>query len=987
MSLIIKTIKFDSSKDFCEDIDSFSIAHSSIITEIEDSAKLIPNKNSYLKIFHQNIRSITRNIDDFLIMLKRTSVDWDMLILTECWLKSTHYIPTIDGYNYYKNNSNLTQNEGVVVYYKTSQNVETESLKIDECNSIIIKINTDTVIIAIYRPPGFKNPNTFIQSLDQCLTQLCNYKNLILIGDINIDIMKDNTNSESMYYLNLLASHGLLPAHSLPTHTKTCLDHVILRTKQPAMCYVAETSITDHDSILFFMKNSLGCHNRSLSKVSKRINYIGLENDLNSIQFDDIYQFTDVNLATEFFLKTLNLAISNNTITKKTSNRKTINKPWLTMGLLRCLRNRDKLHQKSKKDPHNDILQITYKRYRNYCSEILKKLKMEYNKTELTKASKGNNKKLWNTIKSVTNTKKCNETASVLIKNTEPVTSINTINSFFVNIGKTLVEKINKDTLIVPNFPDKSHPHSLVLHKTDTEEIRSLIFGLKSNSSVGRDNIPAEFLKKFHTLMVPLLTYICNLAIETSKFPKQLKLADVLPIYKSGSRDRVDNYRPISILPTLSKIMEKVLNKRLCTYLENNKLLSSSQFGFRSKLSTNDAVQAVTNFIVTNLDNNEKVIVIFLDLAKAFDTVPATLLLNKLEKLGVRDKQLALFKDYLTDRYQRVKIDEYYSSDLPINYGVPQGSVLGPTLFLTYINSLCELKMVNGRIVTFADDTALLFHAKTWTEVFNFAQIGFNRVLQWLTVNRLTLNVNKTKYIPFSIKKQSSSDLNSFSIKAHYCNTTNNICSCPDLNKSDSIKYLGVVIDEHLNFNQHIDLLTSRLRKLIFVFKNLRHLANYKVIKIVYSSLCQSLMTYCITTWGGAPKTKMIQLERAQRAILKVSKSLPFIYPTNDLYRICEVLSVRRLFILQTVLEKHAKLQYDPNIEKKRRKNNVCPSVGYNTQFSHKFFCFLGGYLYNKLNKKLSFYSLSTRESKNLIKHYLLNLDYNTTENLLTVTS
>jgi hypothetical protein len=246
-------------------------------------------------------------MDDFLLMLHRTNIDWDIILVTECWLNSTHYIPRIDGYNYYKSAINITQNEGVVVYCKQSLNIVLESTTIAECNHVSIRINSDTIVIAIYRPPAFRDTNTFTYSLGQCLTQYSNFKNIIVIGDVNIDITPGNVDTNSSIYLNLLASHGLLPAHILPTHTKTCLDHAMLKTKQHAICYVAETSITDHDTIILFLKDIHHCRQRNKTphKIVKRINYNGLENDINTIQFENIYSCTDVNEATTFLIKTL----------------------------------------------------------------------------------------------------------------------------------------------------------------------------------------------------------------------------------------------------------------------------------------------------------------------------------------------------------------------------------------------------------------------------------------------------------------------------------------------------------------------------------------------------------------------------------------------------------------------------------------------------------------------------------------------------------
>ncbi|XP_063837548.1 probable RNA-directed DNA polymerase from transposon BS isoform X1 [Ostrinia nubilalis] len=664
----------------------------------------------------------------------------------------------------------------------------------------------------------------------------------------------------------------MLPAHCFPTHSKTCLDHLILKTKLQASCYVAETSLTDHDTILFTLEiNQKG---KILSHHSKKqINYDDLDGDIERLDMSIIYSMDDVDEAVSFLLDSLNKTIENNTRTIKTTNRKLIKKPWITPGVLRCLRNRDKLHQKCKKYPHDDVIRITYKRYRNYCKDLIIKLKCDYEKTILTAAAKTSSKKLWDTIKMVTNTYKQKDSADVLVNKSDPISSVDQVNSYFVGIGKTLAEKHCDHNNASAAHNTKHNPSSMVLIDASCDEIELIIINLKSDCAVGRDNISATFLKRYRKQLVPPITFVCNLAIKTGRFPKRFKLAEIRPIFKSGDRESYSNYRPISILPTISKILERVLNKRLNNFLEENKLLSSSQYGFRSKRSTHDAVHELTNFIALNLDNKKKVVVICLDLAKAFDTVSVPLLLKRLEQIGVRGVQLELFADYLSNRYQRVKIGNYCSHDLPVTYGVPQGSVLGPTLFLTYVNSLCELEIANGKIIAFADDTALLFQGDSWSDVFESAQRGFNAVTKWLTHNKLTLNTDKTKYLAFASRKTTLPESDTLSIVAHHCprDVDNVNCSCPTLSRTNTIKYLGVMIDDTLSFNPHITLLTTRIRKLMYIFRNLRRVANTDVIKMVYYALCQSLLTYCITSWGGAPKSSMLHLERAQRAILKIS--------------------------------------------------------------------------------------------------------------------
>lgn len=361
-----------------------------------------------------------------------------------------------------------------------------------------------------------------------------------------------------------------------------------------------------------------------------------------------------------------------------------------------------------------------------------------------------------------------------------------------------------------------------------------------------------------------------------------------------------------------------------------------------------------------------------------------------MEGIGVRDVQLELFSDYLTNRLQRVRINEWTSSDLPVIHGVPQGSILGPSLFLTYINDLCELELPNGRIVTFADDTALLFEADSWSEVYECAQKGLNRVLAWLANNKLALNVDKTKYIPFFLKRPSGS-LGGYKIVAHSpkCRSTGNgCCLCPELSRTESIKYLGVTLDSTLNFHLHIDALSSRVRKLMYVFKNLRHVVDASIMKTIYFALCQSLLSYCITVWGGTAKTAMLRVERAQRAVLKVGNSLPFLFPTKELYERVGVLTVRQLYVLNVILRKHSQTTFNPSMfENRRRKHNVCPTTKFHTAFSHRNYCFLGNHLYNKINEILSIYSLPKTQCKIKISKWLQKLDYNMTELLLSTPS
>ncbi|CAG9097769.1 unnamed protein product [Plutella xylostella] len=394
-------------------------------------------------------------------------------------------------------------------------------------------------------------------------------------------------------------------------------------------------------------------------------------------------------------------------------------------------------------------------------------------------------------------------------------------------------------------------------------EVERIILGLRNSSAVGCDGISTTVLKHARRSLLTPLTHIFNNCLLTVIFPECFKRALVHPIYKSGDRDSV----------TRKQVLEKLLNSRLVNFLDKHKIISDRQFGFRRGLSTEDAVLTVTNEIVNKLDSGKKCVGIFLDLSKAFDTVSVPILLSKLENIGVRGLALDIFRSYLSNRSQRVKIEQHISEDECLSFGVPQGSVLGPTLFLIYINGLCNLPLSFSKIVTYADDTAVIVHGDDWPETQSRAEAALDEIGKWLRNNLLTLNPSKSTYITFAHRVSSQPSSDEFSMAVHSCDRPAGICGCPHLVRVPFTKYLGVILDSSLNWHQHISTLVSRVRKLIYIFRRLRDVANPEILKTVYLSLAQSILSYCIPAWGGADKTAMLRLERAQRAVLKMAGS------------------------------------------------------------------------------------------------------------------
>lgn len=982
--------------NLCNNIDNVMVSEA-YQTVPENCKNLIPQSKRQLMIITQNIRSISKNFDDFTIMIERTKIKPDIIILTECWLQKSHTLPVLDGYDTASTHKNTMQNDGVVVFIKTNIKYSQYEPSLMDSNCLVTIVNGSLALVSIYRSPSYNKTENFILSLNSLLTKLVKYKNIVLMGDININIIADTLDRQSSEYLELLAFHGLLPSHMYPTRLTNCLDHCFIKTTQSAITIVIKNTVTDHDSVLVVLRNqeknsTMDCYT---TYEYTKINYEAITKELAETDFEFVLSATDCDSATEAFVNYIMDIVKKNSLQVRRPRRQTPLKPWITPGLIRCMRHRDRLHTKTRKDPDNESLKICYKRYRNFCNSLLRKLKNKYEKDQLDKA--GNNmKKTWQAITSITNFKPKKSLTQNLIQTSDPQKSVDLVNDFFANVGKNLAAKITKDVEIgSEELKNNSNiVNSFGLVETTETEIISLINALKTDSSTGWDDISSRIIKQNQLSLIKPLVYICNLSFNTAVFPKAFKRSVILPVHKNGDKMAATNYRPISILPALSKILERAINTRLVNYLEKYNLLSNNQYGFRKGRSTADAVSEVNNFIIGSLDVRKKCLAIFIDLAKAFDTVSIPLLLHKLQNLGVRGKQLDLMKSYLTDRNQCVKIGKFISRDSPVTYGIPQGSILGPTLFLAYLNDICQTELQSGKLIAFADDTVLLFQDESWEKVYDKAQLGFNLISKQLYKNILTLNTDKTKYMKFYLKKitRPGSTNSSLQLRAHTANclqrTTPNCVDCPFLECCDTIKYLGVTLDSMMTYVPHINLLTSRIRKLMAVFKKIKHAANESHIYTIYFALCESLLTYCATAWGGAAKTHLLPLERAQRAVLKVAFSKPYRYSTVDLYADCKLLTVRQLCILHFVLRQHHKSRMlDETSISKRRKDRIYTTPHCNTQSAQKHFHFLAPYIYNIISKQISIRELTYTECKVKTKTFLLRLDYNNTENLIKIVS
>ena len=985
----------DNTLETITEIDNTEIAQVSNYS-LHNFKTAIEIKNNDFTIISQNIRSIYSNFNDLQLNLAYLNFTADLIVLSECRLNPNKNIPHLSNYSAAYTTKHLNKADGVVIYVSNKLKYKVEEIELTHASCLQVTIKPDLVVLGIYRSPSKSNADDFINSLSLHLATVASNKNIIITGDININLIhKEEEQScervKRLNYLNMLAMHGLLPGHSLPTRGKSCLDHFILKLrpgKKSAFIGIIDTTITDH--LMIFLKLSDLTKKHRISKTKTVINLDKAVDLLKTMNTQDLLNLTNPNVLTDNLISLLQKCIIDSTLVTSIPIKNRLIKPWMTIGLLRCIQNRNNMQRKLKLDPCNEILKITYKRYRNYCSCIIKKQKSKYDREQLYKTHK-NPKKIWQTINSITQRKTPkSQNLELLESAATPCEAINKVNKYFSTIGKHLADDILKNPKRLANN-DRIEPvgdlnppvSSFVLLETDPDEVVTVIRSLRTDSATGWDKIPVGFLKATQLIISPIISHLVNICFAQGIFPTALKQAVITPVYKSGDRADPSNYRPISVLPSLSKIVERLINQRLVRYLTKNKLISPSQFGFRQGMSTEDAVLALASAVTEKVDSGSKCLAVFLDLKKAFDTVSVPTLLHRLEEIGVRGVPLKLFQEYLTERRYVVKIGLATSSEEIVTYGVGQGSVLGPTLFLIYINNLCNMSIKDAHIFSYADDTAIVFSGESWNSVGRTAECGLSVVASWLDRNLLTLNIAKTNYICFSISNRSQ-PLQDLQIRIHTCSDSfNNTCSCLNINKVSNTKYLGVMLDQRLSWHLHLELIMSRVRKLIWTFKLLRHVAWKDLIRQIYVSLGQSILMYCLPVWGGATKTKFLELERAQRALLKVMLFKPLRFPTESLYLTSNLLSVRKLYILQVVLKKHKSLPFILSRAQTRRKNNVAPEIPVKTTFATRQYTKQSSHIYNILNKEANIYSMTYHDCKKTLTQWLTNKDYEKIESIL----
>ncbi|PNF20445.1 hypothetical protein B7P43_G08125 [Cryptotermes secundus] len=575
------------------------------------------------------------------------------------------------------------------------------------------------------------------------------------------------------------------------------------------------------------------------------------------------------------------------------------NKAWISSSIkIKCSIKRH-LYLNSK-ESNNANIKSHYKAYCRALSRDIREAKRLYY-DKLIINSKNRTKTTWNIVKLLTGRKSYNETTpslSVLSKShINPKMIADSFNKYFLSVAESItintpnnnniIDICNKSNKYLTDIFINTFPLINYSYAT-TNEIGKIIDKLKTTNSYGYDEIPIKILKSCKHFITSPLTYIINRSLVTGIFPDRLKFSEIKPIYKNGDKNLISNYRPISLLTSFSKIFERVLFARLCHHLTNNNVLASEQFGFRPDSSTEKAINRLLDQILTALNVGQNVGVIFCDLKKAFDCVNHKILLSKLEFYGITGPMHKIIASYLTGRFQRIRLQakdcnlNIRSSWGVISHGVPQGSILGPLLFLIYIN---DLPLVLNRIsspILYADDTSVIIcNPDPLNFLHNVTEV-FNKLDSWFNANLLSFNFSKTEFIKFKTKNI-------------YEHATKIVYDDMEISNSSHIKFLGVNIVNTLSWKTHIDLLIPKLSSACYAIRAIKPYVNQETLLMVYYAYFHSLIDYGVIFWGNS--SYAINIFRLQKRVVRIITGASNRSSCRQIFTTLKILPLSSLYI------------------------------------------------------------------------------------------
>ena len=837
-------------------------------------------KKKGLHFVHLNARSIFHKVSELKLIARQHKIA--VFSITETWLDNSYTDQSIkiEGYNLIRRDRD-TFAGGVCIYIREDlafnprqdlQNINFEDVWVE----ILLPRCKPIIIGTCYKAPDNNN-------LTECLENTLNLVNpesdIYVLGDFNICLLKDNSNYRKSYK-DLTELHNFKQLINKPTRvtdtSASCIDHIFVnKSEKVCQAGIIESGISDHFITYCTRKINtevINKHNTVNARSMKNYDSEIFIEKLKVLDWENVFISSNVNDAWDSFKKTF-LQIIDDIAPVKEVRIKGRTEQWMTSDILELIYERDRILTLANKNRSVKELRKQYNELRNKVIDKVREAKANYF-SEKVEEHKNNPKSLWKQFKSLGYSNKNKEKSRIVIeidnvKCFDPKKVAQHMCNFFINIATILKNKLPA----MPNLFDISthifkdfYTHkvtrqtNLTLSRVTEEYVYKELCKLNSQKSTGIDEISPIFLKDGANELKGVLTYIINLSIDTKTVPDEMKFAKVKPLFKKGSRLDASNYRPVSILPIVSKILERAVYKQVVDYLDRNNLLYENQSGFRKAYSTDTCLINLTDQIKLDMSKGLYVGMVLIDLQKAFDTVDHEILCNKLKSMGINSTEW--FQSYLGGRNQVVEANDTLSEAGIVNCGVPQGSILGPLLFLCYINDMpMSLKC---KLLLYADDSALLISGKEPNKIAEELSKELSSCRNWLIDNKLSLHLGKTEAILFGTRYKLN-NVNSFEV----------ICNNEVIQNVKNVKYLGLQLDEELSGESIVKEITKKVNsRLRFLYRYKDYLTTDSR-KTLCTALIQCHFDYSCSSWfpginkGLSDKLQVLQ-NRMIRFILKL---------------------------------------------------------------------------------------------------------------------
>ena len=854
-------------------------------------------------------------------MLDEQKCSFDCICLQETWLPehADCSLLALDGYSLISQGFSSSTHGGVAIYVKLKYHHSIlHSVRNDAWEALFLGISGKSgcpplVIGNIYRPPKNSNENLsqFTNEIAQCISLFQHpHSKCIVTGDFNIDLLKINEKPLFREYFNTITSLGFTPRLTFPTrftdNNGTLIDNILTNFLEShyTSSSIMTTKISDHQPC--FLSIQLEAIKDSFPNAVKpeRKKYIFLKckpNNLNELISEELRNInlmasinknplSNPNINYNKIESIITNLIDKHTVLKKVKDNKYKYKrsDWITQGIMKSIKFRDKLYLKLKRSSpdtqEHHTIKTNLKTYNKILKKSVKDAKALYYFKKFHQFRE-DPKKTWKTINSVLNRNKSKESNIEYLtingrKINSPELIADALNDYFVHVGEQTSINIPSSNKSFRDYMTNHNVPEFEFKTVNSIDIEDIINSLQAKSSSGVDGINTILLKSLKKELKEPLAIIANQMLNTCIFPSKLKIAKVLPIFKRGEVDKCENYRPISLLSAISKVFEKILLRQMDAHFRSHNLYFCGQYGFRKNRSTEHAILEVCDRILQDMDDKKTPVSIFLDLSKAFDCLDHRILLSKLQYYGIKNKSLSLCSNYLSDRTQFVALNpDNFSEKLPINTGVPQGSILGPFFFLLYVNDFnkCTKKF---NMINYADDTTLLttLNYDNNTTADEHMNKELNQVYEWLCTNKLSLNVSKTKFMTFHPPQKH--------IRKPVLKINNK-----EILETDEFNLLGVIIDKSLNFKPHITKITNKISKTCGILNKLKQILPRHILIQIYNALVAPHLNYGILAWGHS----IARLTQVQKKVIRTITCSKYNAHTEPLFKRLNILKFEDL--------------------------------------------------------------------------------------------